>query len=187
MIKLLVRLSVAACLLTFSVGERCSAQTRTMNTNSSGMLRSWPPVDQWQVALLHTTDGRFVCLTVTGQKSDLGVYLFGLEEAPQNLYVILFDQNQQAVTGDAIKVLIDNTLIGTYSADKRRSTAAMSDIRAIVPSADVGNFLNLLKVGGTLQLQTNQATYSASLDGMTSALFDVQNCLTEARALTADK
>jgi hypothetical protein len=164
--------------------EFAAAQTRTMNSNSPGFLRSWPAIDSWQVILVRAIDDRFACMNLTGQKSDSDLqYLFGVEEDTQNLYVFLADQNPEAVSGKSVKVLIDNTLIGTYSIDKRRTAGLLSSIRAPVPPAETAKLLNLLKVGETVQFETNEATYSASLGGMTGALDDVQSCLVEAQAL----
>jgi hypothetical protein len=120
---------------------------------------------------------------MTGQKSDSGSYLFGIEDDAQNLYVLLIDQNPEAVSGNSVRVLIDNTLVGTYTIDKRKSAETMSSIRAPVPSTEKAKLLNLLRVGGNVQFETDEATYSASLDGMTDALIDNQSCLTEAQTL----
>jgi hypothetical protein len=106
-----------------------------------------------------------------------------MENDTQNLYVLLADQNSVAMSANSVKVLIDNTLVGTYPIDKRKSTDAMSSIRALVPAAEAAKLLNLLKVGETVQFETDEATYSASLDGMTDALNDFQSCLIEAQAL----
>jgi hypothetical protein len=155
-----------------------------MNSNSPGFLRSWPAIDSWQVILIHAIDNRFACMNITDQKSGSSlVYFFGIEEDTQNLYVIVADQNAEAVSGNSIKVLIDNTLIGTYSVDKRKSVNVFSSIRALVPPAETTKLLNLLRVGETVQFETDQATYSANLDGMTDTLNDVQSCLVEAQAL----
>jgi hypothetical protein len=183
MIIWLFRLT-AACLLSFGMSELCAAQTRTMNSNSPGFLRSWPAIGSWQVILVHTLDNRFACVTVTGKKSDSRLlYLFGIENDTKNLYVLLADQNPVAMSANSVKVLIDNTIVGTYSIDKRKSTDAMSSIRALVPAAEVAKLLNLLKVGETVQFETDEATYSASLNGMTDAMNDIQSCLIEAQAL----
>jgi hypothetical protein len=123
-------------------------------------------------------------LDLTGHKSDSGLlYFFGVEEDPKNLYIILADQNPEAVSGNSVRVLIDNTLIGTYPIDKRESTGQMYSVRALVPPAETAKLLNLLKVGEAVQFETDESTYSANLDGMTVALDDVQSCLVEARAL----
>lgn len=183
MISWLFRVSTG-CLLSFGMSDLCAAQTRTMNLNSPGLLRSWPSIDSWQVVLVRTDDNRLTCMTLTGQTTNSSLlYFFGIDEDSQNLYVILADQNPDAVSGNSVKVLIDNTLVGTYSVDKRKSAGLLTSVRALVPPADTAKLLNLLKVGATVQFGSDQATYSVSLDGMTAAMDEVQSCLVEAQGL----
>lgn len=178
-------LRLGAAWLALSVlGGPCFAQTRTMNTNSPGVLRSWPADGKWQVLLVHASDGRYVCLTLTGKKSDGALsYLLGIDVDPSNLYVFVADRNPEAVQGETVKVLIDNTLVDSYEIDKHLLSGDLSQVRAAVPKAQSGRLLNLLKVGAVVQFETAEATYSVSLDGMTEALTTVQKCLTEATAL----
>ncbi len=180
--RLLIMLS-AICVFCLGFYHVSAAQTRTMNSNSPGLLRSWPVFDEWQVFLVRTIDNRLACLILTGRKSDSGQYLFGFENDTQNFYIFLGDQDPDTVSGNSMRVFIDNTLIGTYQIDKRHSVATISSIRAIVPSSQAARLLGLLKVGENVQFVTDAATYSASLDGMTDALADVQNCLAESQAL----
>lgn len=158
------------------------AQTRVMNANSPGVLRTWPADGKWQDVLVHAKGGRFVCLTIAGRKSsgDQLSYLVGLDTTPDNLYVVVADRNPDAVSGNTVSVLVDDTLVGNYAVDKRVSSEEVSQIRAAVPKSETSRLLSLLKIGGTVQFKTENAGYSVSLEGMSAALMTVQQCLTEA-------
>jgi len=169
--------------LFFATTELGAAQTRTMNANTPGLLRTWPAENNWQVILVHAIDNKYKCLDLTGQVSNNDKYIFGFEWSSEQMYIVISDQNSEAASGTKVTLSVDNTMIGSYAVDKRASAEGMSTMRALIPMSEADRLSSLLKVGGNVQIGTDEATYSASLDGMTNSLNEVGACLTEAGAL----
>jgi hypothetical protein len=177
---LMTMISVAFCL-------PASAQQRTPNNQTQGILRSWPANGGWEVALTRLLDGAFGCLLLTGHADQTSGerYFWGIRLRDQNLAVEIIDNNPQAVSGDSIQVVIDRVPVGTFPITRRLDTPGISFHTALaeLPSSDKQRIVNLIGVGGTIQFLTANSTYSAPLQGAQQSMQNFQTCTLEATHL----
>jgi hypothetical protein len=97
--------------------------------------------------------------------------------------VYIIDNNQQAVAGPSIQVVVDKVPVGTYQVNKRINKGGLYNVTAEFPSAESNRVLSLVGVGGEMQFVTNTFTYSAPLEGAQQALADLKACTIEASRL----
>src|SRR5579872_335900 len=83
---LMTMLSIAFCMPT-------SAQQRTPNDATQGILRSWPANGAWDVGLVRLFDGAFGCLLLTSYANQTSGerYLWGIRLRDQSLAVEIID------------------------------------------------------------------------------------------------
>ena len=165
-----------------------SAQERVPNQGKQVTLRTWPATGIWEVALVRLVDGGLGCLFVTGhvdQKSGER-YFWGVRWRSENLAASIIDNNQQAVAGPSIQIIIDTIPVGTYQIGRRVSGGnGFQSVSAEFPTADNDKILGLMSVGGSMQFITASFTYSASLKGAQQGMGNLRACVLEASHLNA--
>ena len=163
-------------------------QERVPNQGTQGILRTWPVTGVWQVILVRLVYGDLGCLLITGhadQKSGER-YVWGLRWRSQNLAASITDNNQQAVAGPSIQIVIDTIPVGAYQVSHRTNVGnGFQNVVAEFPKADKDRLLGLISVGGAMQFITSSSTYSASLQGAQQGMHNLQACVLEANHLNA--
>jgi hypothetical protein len=164
------------------------AQERVPNPGKQGVLRSWPYSGVWGVALVRLVDGPLGCWLVTGHTNPTSgeTYLWGIRWRSEGVAATITDNNQQAIAGPSIRIIIDQVTIGDYQISRRVvATNGFHNIVAEFPATERGRILNLFTVGGSMQFVTNGFTYSASLQGAKQAMENLKDCSVEATNLNA--
>lgn len=183
-----MRRSLLAFVSVFILCVSAAAQERVPNQGTQSTLRTWPTAGVWQVALVRLIDGGLGCLFMTGhvdQKSGER-YFWGVRWRSQNVAASIIDNNQQAVAGPSIQIVIDTIPVGTYQISRRVNGGnGFHNVVAELPQADTNRLLSLINVGGAMQFATSSFTYSASLQGAKQAIGNLQTCELEANHLTA--
>jgi hypothetical protein len=159
-----------------------SAQQRVPNQGTPGILRAWPQTGAWQVALLRLFDGAFGCWLVTGF-SDQGSreqYFWGIRWRSENVAATIADNNEGAISGPSIQVIVDQIPAGTYQINRRLSSNVFHNVAADMPRVDGDRILSLINVGGVIQFKTSTFTYSAPLQGASQGLQNLKACSVEA-------
>lgn len=177
---------VAALLVALSVPA--NTQQRTFDEDAPGTIhRQWPDAGVWGVLLTTALDRHLSCVMATAKNDPNSgeFYLWGFRYKGDAFALLLSDRNQAAVAGDAIKVIVDGTTIGTFPVSKRIDQSGVSSIASDVPVAKAEVVKRLLGAGGTVKFSTGIATYSAALNGAPMALANLAQCKNEADELTA--
>jgi hypothetical protein len=186
--KLLIGFAVCLFAATaLDVDGSASAQQRTPNAGTNGMLRTWPVNADWQVAMLRMFDGALGCVLLTGHVDPVRGerYFWGIRWRENTLAVTIFDSNQQAVSGPTIAITIDQVPVGTYGITRRLGpNEGMQSVTAELPAPDRDRLSKLMAVGGAIQFVTSSSTYSAPLQGARQSMSSLQECRIEATHLT---
>jgi len=183
---------IAACILALTLAaltllSGAHAQQRAPNPGTQFILREWPMSGAWNVALIRLIDGPLGCLLATAHADQANgeKYMWGLRWRRENVAAYITDNNQQAVAGPSIEIIIDKVSIGAHQVTKRVSKGGFYSITAEFPAAGSDRVLSLIGVGGEMQFVTNTFTYSAPLQGAEQALANLKTCTTEASRLNA--
>jgi hypothetical protein len=112
-------------------------------------------------------------------------YFWGIRWRPESVAASITDNNQQAVAGPSIQIIIDTIPVGSYQISRRLNSGnGFQNVAADLPEADKDRVFNLIGVGGAMQFVTNSSTYSASLQGAQQGLRNLEACILEAHHLT---
>src|SRR5215831_2780160 len=164
------------------------AQQRSLNSGATGMLRPWPGNGEWQVALVRLLDGALGCQLITGHVNQANGerYFWGMRLRDQSLAVEIADNNEHAVAGPSIKIVIDQVHFGTYQVTRRLGPeSGFQVVLAELPSSDGQKLLDLIAVASAIQLVTMNSTYTAPLQGARQSMQNLQECRTEASHLSS--
>jgi hypothetical protein len=177
-----------ATILALSLCVSASAQERAPNQGKQVILRAWPETGVWQVILVRLIDGGLGCVLATGHTNQASGerYIWGIRWRSEGLAATISDNNQQAVAGSSIKIVIDTIPIGTYEIGRRVNVGnGFQNVVAEFPQADKDRLVKLLEVGGAMQFITSNFTYSASLQGAQQGIQNLRACVLEANHLNA--
>jgi hypothetical protein len=98
---------------------------------------------------------------------------------------MVIDNNQPAIAGPSIQIVIDGVPLGTYQIERRSDGGnGFQIVLAELPYGDSIRLLALVRVGGTMQFITAAATYSGSLQGAQQALANLNACKIEVAHLS---
>jgi hypothetical protein len=164
------------------------AQERSPNQGAQGILRTWPDSGVWGVALIRLVDGPLGCWLATGHsdQSSGERYFWGVRWRAESLAATITDNNQQAIAGPSIQVVIDKVPVGTYQISRRASGGnGFQNVVADFSHTDGDRMLGLISVGGAMQFITQASTYSASLQGAQQAMINFKACAMEAAHLNS--
>ena len=112
-------------------------------------------------------------------------YLWGLIHLGQNIDVEIIDTNPVAVSGPAIKVIVDGAVVGDFPITRRVNIGSFHMVRSRLSPKDGGILERLMSVGGNIEFVTDTVTYSASLAGAQKAMQDFFACSVEANQINA--
>ena len=173
--------SIGSALLLAFVSAGASAQTKTPNPGAAQILRSWPATGIWQTLLGRREDQTLGCIMLSGHR-DAGQisYVAGLRQAPKELALVVGDREQDAVSGNHVRLLIDRIEVGDFPITKHvDDKSAMHSISAIVPERDSQRVINLFKTGSDVKFLTDKATFDFPLTGAAASIENMRQCLTE--------
>lgn len=183
--RLMKRVGIAAILLAALVMQ-VGAQQRTLDDRTPGqIIRAWPQTGVWQVALGVSLDRQLACAMLTGREdvNSGELYLWGFRQKGTAFFLMVTDKNKFALSGDTIKVVIDATPIGTFEIGERLEENGVHNVKAEVPALTANALSRLLRIGGSVKLATDSATYSASLEGTAQGMEYLTTCAQEANEL----
>src|ERR1700760_4902663 len=96
------------------------AQTKTPNAGSAQTLRTWPRTALWQTLLTRREDQTLSCLMLSASMDGGKVqYLAGIRQLPKELALVVGDRDPSGVSGDHIRLIVDNVEIGSYAITRR--------------------------------------------------------------------
>jgi hypothetical protein len=183
-----MRRSLFAVVSVLSLCIAAVAQERIPNPGKQGTLRTWPATGVWQVALVRLVDGGLGCLLATGHADQNSGerYFWGIRWRGESVAASITDNNQQAVAGPSIQIIIDTIPIGTYQISRRINFGnGFQGVAAEFPQSDKDRIFSLISVGGSMQFITSSSTYSASLQGAQHGIGNLRACILEANHLNA--
>jgi hypothetical protein len=101
------------------------------------------------------------------------------------LAATITDNNETAVSGPFVKIVVDQIPVGTYQISRRLGANGFRSVTADISGADRERPMSVISVGGAMQFVTNTFTYSASLEGAAQGLQNLKACSIEASQLDA--
>jgi hypothetical protein len=175
---------LSAALLVWSAA---AAQERTLNPSVQPIVRAWPTSGAWEVGLARLAGGGLGCLLATAHinQGSGERYFWGIRRRGQDIAVMIIDNNEAAIAGPSIQIVVDQIPIGSYTITRRSAAAGVVLVSADLPPSDGNRLLSLIKVGGGIQFVTSASTYSAPLQGAQQALLHLDSCTVEAEHLNA--
>jgi hypothetical protein len=173
--------SIGLALLLAFVSASASAQTKTPNPEAAQILRAWPITGIWQTLLGRREDQTLSCIMLSGHKDAGQVsYVAGFRQLPKELALVVGDREQDAISGNHVRLLIDGVEVGDFPITKRvDDKTAMHSISATVPERDSRRVINLFKTGSDVKFLTDKATFDFPLTGATAGIENMRQCLTE--------
>jgi hypothetical protein len=164
-----------------------AAQERTPNPGVQPIVRAWPKSGAWEVGLARLAGGGLGCLLATAHVNQGSGerYFWGIRQRGQDIAAMIVDNNEAAIAGRSIQIIVDQIPIGSYTITRRSAGAGIVLASADLPARDGNRLLSLIKVGGVMQFVTSTATYSAALQGTQQALLNLEACTVEAEHLNA--
>lgn len=174
------------CCISFA---HASAQQRTMNGSAAGLLRQWPRSGPWEVVLTRENEGELLCVMVTGHRNaDAGeFYVWGFRSWARMKAVFVLDRNAQAVSGEAVTILVDGVPAGAFPIGMRRSEGGVNAVASELDTMEFERMSGLLRLGGRIAFSTPMATYSETLQGAAQALAFFGQCTAEVEHLTGGR
>jgi hypothetical protein len=125
------------------------------------------------------------CLLATGL-SDQATgehYHWGIRWRTDSLAATITDNNETAISGPSIQIIVDRIHVGTYPIGRRVGANGFHSVTAEISGADKDRLLSVISVGGAMQFVTNTSTYSAPLEGASLGLQNLRACSIEASQL----
>jgi hypothetical protein len=182
----LTALALAAAL---AVGAGpANAQQRSPNVGAKGLLHVWPDSGVWAVALNRFVQGGLGCVMVTAyhNQSTGERYIWGIRQYEQQIGAVISDSELRAVAGPEIKVIVDDSIIGSYPVTRRLEPGnGFHSVVSELSAHDGRTLVDLMQVGGELRFVTDVATYSASLAGAEQAMRNFEACSREAATINS--
>ena len=179
--------ALVAAIAFLALHTAASAQQRSPNQGTQGVLRSWPVTGVWQVSLVRFIDGGLGCLFATGHADQTTGerYVWGIRwRNDKSLTASILENNENAIAGPSIQIVLDRVPIGTYPITRRLNAGVgFQSVAADLPELDKDKLLNLIGVGGEMQFITTASTYSAPLQGASQGLQNLKACSIEAAQL----
>lgn len=174
-------------MFTVAMSGLALAQQRTPNPGKSSINRVWPRVGVWETFLTRRRDTtRLECLVITGVVTNSRDYYgWGWTNVNGGLALFIMDTSPDAVSGDSISLFIDDVKVMQAKITARRQDPGQFTVLAAIPNEKVDDIKDLIRSGASIKFISDNATYSASLQGAAEVMGYFSECISHAERLNA--